>query len=439
MIAARTMASLFGAAALAVAVTGCDWRTFDDLADQAWARSSGSPSSLNAGNFGTGVSFSGTSASGVKFFASSERPDGVAMIQYDNAGTLTGGGESIDGGGGATNPDPLAVRPPLAGDPTSSEGAVAIGLGEAGATAGRVLIYRPDGPSLFRSIPVGGAAVNAVAFGPVDNPDNTGMVDLIAATGQELTVVSAYELDANARTVETCTVAQDRAYAMAVADVDSSNTESEIIVSLGNANQDGAPSTVMFLDGNTVSAAAADQTDQSCVANGRTALGELTAPGDEPDFGAALVVADFDGGGGLDIAVGAPSSNKVYVYMNVDLSAGVPTAPTSEISGPSGSGKFGETLAAGDFDGDGADELVVGDTQITVNGAKNAGRAYIIPSDGDFGTQYTLGDADPQGDQNFGRGLAVGDFAGTGTVLAVAARNEVFTYFRTQLSDDVRK
>ena len=438
MNALRTIPSLVGAAALALAAGGCDWRTFDDLADQAWANSSSSPSAINASNYGTGVAFSGTSANGVKFLATTERPDGVAMIQYDSAGKLTGGGETIEGGGGATSPDPLAVRPPLAGDVMSTEGAIGIGLGEAGGTAGRVLIYRPDGPSLFRSIPVGTAAVDAVGFGPVNNPDNSGMVDLIATTGQEITVVSAYEADANTRTVETCTVAQDRAYAVAVADVDSGSAESEIVVSMGNANQDGAPSAVTILDGATVSAAAADQTDQSCVANGRTSLGELTAPGSEPDFGAALVVADFDGGNGLDIAVGAPSSNKVYVYMNVDFNGGTPGAPI-EINGPSGSGKFGETLAAGDFDGDGADELVVGDTQITVSGAKNAGRAYIIPSDGNFGTQYTLGDADPEGDQNFGRGLAVGTFDGTGTVLAVAARKEVFTYFRTQLSDDVRK
>jgi hypothetical protein len=426
-------------AILAVAAGGCDWRTFDDLSDEAWAEASGSPEQLNAGEWGTNVAYGGGSSGAVTFLASGQRPDGVGSINYDASGNLSGGGETIAGGGGATTPDPLAVRPPLVGDPANSDGMVALGIGENGAASGRVLLYQPAGPSLATAIPVGSDQVHALAFGTASSDDaaKDGLRDLVVVTGNQLTLISGYTLGSSERLQQTCTVVRDRGFAAAVAELDSSSDEEEIVLSMGNANQDGAASSVMFLAGTTISAADAD-TDTSCIAGTRTALGELTAPGDEPDFGAALVVADFDGGNGLDLAVGAPASNSVYVYMNIDLSGGLPGTPIT-ISGPSGSSAFGTTLAAGDFDGDGSDELVIGDPQATAEGVSNAGRAYIVPQDGDFATQYELGDADPESDQNFGRGLAVGSFGGTGAVLAVAAKGEVFTYFRTQLSADVRQ
>lgn len=422
---------------VALALGACDWRTFDELADEAWADSAGSPGDLNAGEFATNVAFSG-GGDGVTFLVSGQRPDGVAMIAYDPAGSLSSAGESILAGGGSPNPDTLPAHPAMAGDASSTEGAIAIGLAENGFTMGRVLVYRPSGPSLLQSVPIGTGVVTALAFGATNKAANSTATDIVATTGDQVNVLGGYELEASLRTTASCGFGRDRAFAAAVADIDSSSAESEIILAIGNESMSGAASTVLILDGLTVEAANADLTDTSCVANGRTALAELAAPADEADFGAALVVADFDGSGGFDVAVGAPSSNKVYIYMNVDLAGGAPAAPT-EVSGPSGSDRFGETLAAGDFDGDGNDELVVGDPGATVDGTANAGRAYIIPSDGGFGTVFTLGDASPEADQSFGRGLAVGSFSGSGTVLAVAARNEVFTYFRTALSTDVRQ
>ncbi|HUH01541.1 MAG TPA: VCBS repeat-containing protein [Kofleriaceae bacterium] len=427
--------SLTVVACTALVLGACDWRTFDELSDEAWAHSAGSPSDLNSGEFANNLAFSG-GGDGVAFVVSGQRPDGVAMIAYDGAGALTSSGESILAGGGATNPDTLPARPAMAGDASSTEGAIAIGLAENGFTTGRVLVYRPSGPSLLQSIPVGAGLVSALAFGATNKAANPTATDIIATTGDQVNVLGGYELESAMRTTASCGFGRARAFAAAVADLDPSLAENEIILAIGNDSMSGAASKILILDGLTVEAADADLTDTSCVANGRTAIVELAAPGDEPDFGAAVVVADFDGSGGLDLAVGAPSSNKVYIYMNIDVTA--PAAPT-EVSGPSGSGRFGETLAAGDFDNDGNDELVVGDPGADVDGASNAGRAYIIPSDGDFGTVFTLGDASPEADQSFGRGLAVGSFSGSGTALAVAARNEVFTYFRTALSNDVRQ
>jgi hypothetical protein len=78
----------------------------------------------------------------------------------------------------------------------------------------------------------------------------------------------------------------------------------------------------------------------------------LLGPGPEADFGAALAAADLDGDGRLELAVGAPGRDAVAVYSALDQ------APRW-IEGPPGS-RYGAALAAGDVDGDGVDELLVG-------------------------------------------------------------------------------
>jgi hypothetical protein len=179
---------------------------------------------------------------------------------------------------------------------------------------------------------------------------------------------------------------------------------------------------------------AAAAASEGCVSSGvRDPLATIAPPGDEPDFGSDLVVADFDGNGTPDLAVGAPSSASVYVYMNIDLASAAPGSPTT-IAAPAGPGSFGEALAAGDFDGDGSDELVVGDSSASVDGTARAGQAYIY--DSTFGTPIILNDAQPEADQHFGRALAVGVFGGTDDVLCVGAVDEVFTYFRTPVAGD---
>jgi hypothetical protein len=50
----------------------------------------------------------------------------------------------------------------------------------------------------------------------------------------------------------------------------------------------------------------------------------------------------------------------------------------------------------------------------------------------------TLHDASPESDQQFGRAIAVTQFNGT-PVIAVAADNEVFFYFRTALYGETRE
>ncbi len=399
---------------------GCDWRKFDDLADTAWVKSSGSPGGLNAGEWGVGLAYGNGSGDGVTFVAAGQRPDGVGTIVYDARGEHSGNG-ILAAETGVTNLDALPLRPPMAGDP--DQGAVALGMSTGGDSGGQVIVFDTAGPALITSYAVGGAGIDALAIGPVDNAGGT--VDLVTVTENQLTVIGNYISSvATERTQDSCMLGTARGAAAAVGDLVTGG-ESEIAIGL---LEDGVGGRVMIISGSGVVAAAGGD----CVA---VSAQVIDGPDGQPSFGEQIVIADLDGSGQADIAVGAPGANRVYVWLDPDLAA--IGAPDAAIDGPAGSGRFGEALAAGDFDGAAGAELLVGDGAATVDGKANAGRAWII--EGDFTTLHELGDARPEAEQRFGRAVAVGKFGGTDDVIAVAAHNEVFTYFRTPLNDsDVR-
>ncbi len=121
----------------------------------------------------------------------------------------------------------------------------------------------------------------------------------------------------------------------------------------------------------------------------------VTIFGNDPGagFGEVLASGDFDGDGFADLVIGAPNhgegfaaAGRVFLYRGgpdgLVVDAEQPGGPTW-IEGPQPGSQFGAAIAcAGDVDGDGDDELLVGAPFFDPPGATNAGRAELFDFDG---------------------------------------------------------
>mgnify|MGYP001227906804 CR=1 FL=1 len=168
----------------------------------------------------------------------------------------------------------------------------------------------------------------------------------------------------------------------------------------------------------------------SATAGFETVHGVLGSPGTANDkrFGAAVAWIDWNDDGRLDMAVGMPGAKgpgvateaglvALYLQSGAGTFSAVPDrtfvasnwAATPRIQGA----VFGETLAVGDFDGDGLDDLAIGAPGDPAGAASGAGRVYLLFNTADVGhTGLAVGPfADPAGPVTnafFGAALAAG-------------------------------
>jgi hypothetical protein len=153
----------------------------------------------------------------------------------------------------------------------------------------------------------------------------------------------------------------------------------------------------------------------------------LTAPGPSQLFGAALATGDFDANGIADLAVGAPGVGAVDVVPGAAGRLGALAWTASHdaagVAGPTG-GAFGATLAAGDFNHDGAADLAVGAPGAAVGGQEAAGHVAVMTGAAGrgLGDTATAGLDGAGGGDLFGAALATGDFNRDGSQdLAIGA------------------
>ena len=153
-------------------------------------------------------------------------------------------------------------------------------------------------------------------------------------------------------------------------------------------------------------------------------------------FGYALTAGDFDGNGCDDLAVGVPGEEidgilfagavNVLYGFSYGLSIGGDQLWHQDVSGIADSAEpydyYGIVLAAGDFAGDGYDDLCVGIPYEDINGESNAGAVNVIygssggltARDQIFHQDMYGVDDTAEGGDNFGLSLATGDFDGDG-------------------------
>ncbi len=169
-------------------------------------------------------------------------------------------------------------------------------------------------------------------------------------------------------------------------------------------------------------------------------LDELTRPmqphGRLSDL-ATIVTADFDGDGVQDVAVGQresdlnrPLGGAVFIFKGG--AAGLPAQPTWVLTGETDTAAFGDMMVAGDLDGDGRAELVVGSPGADTTGA-DSGAVYLYhwgangpellrtpltstTRGGAFGTGLALADVDGDGDLDLLVGSPTGDLAPSTTL-----------------------
>lgn len=159
-------------------------------------------------------------------------------------------------------------------------------------------------------------------------------------------------------------------------------------------------------------------------------FGETTLDGGR--FGATLASGDFNDDGFTDLAIGAPGHSIVCVMYGA-------SGPRQVLRG---SGAFGSALAVGDFDRNGVDDLAVGAPQALRQsplGNVAAGAVHVF-----FGVQASglaasaqvigqstlpdvLGAGSSEAGDEFGAALAAGDFNGDGASdLAIGVPGEGF-------------
>ena len=158
--------------------------------------------------------------------------------------------------------------------------------------------------------------------------------------------------------------------------------------------------------------------------------------GEENDrFGFALTSGDFDGNGHADLAVGVPNENgygALHVFFwnggGLDLTRDLFWTQNSIAGTSESNDKFGFALAAGDFDGDGRDDLAIGSpgetlglaNELTDSGAvavtygSSTGIFFDLARTQGWAQGGLIGlDTAELGDR-FGEAFAVGDFDGDG-------------------------
>jgi hypothetical protein len=283
----------------------------------------------------------------------------------------------------------------------------------------------------------------------IGDQDNAGVVNVIYGSASGLTAVGNQVWRQGADGIIGSTEADDRfGWSLAVSDFDGDGYD-DLAVGVPYEDHNSASTTIDDMGGVNIiygSASGLTGADTWWIAQN---LADIADAGEADDlFGWALAVGDFNGDHYADLAVGVPYEDLGTVddtgLVNIIFGSVDGLTVAGNIERHQGSygvqdtcetlDRFGYALTAGDFDGDGHDDLVVGVPYENIDTLTSAGNVHVLYGrDNGFALSGNLLlqqdnpdiiDTAEIGDC-FGMALAAGNFNGDGyTDLAIGVPRE---------------
>ncbi len=376
-------------ALILVALVGCKWTTFDDLANETWVRST---QSQNVGSTDYAIAIAGTTkdASGGRLSVISNDTPTYSLLIYDAKGNPTL----------APNPERLANdgitsfdQPPIFVTDPSGQFAVV-------GSSGSISVYWGDAEAPGKSTITSGVAPDAATFAKSS---------LVIAAGTDLFV-----LDNTGS--KWCSASDDTGAPLAA-------------VALA---ADASDVWVWTQTGKLISYAQA--TLATCVATSTMpTMGTPVTPN------AGAFASGFSPGAGAMVKVvqGAKEFIVLAGHADKSTSSAVYVVDATALT-------MTDSLST-----DGVQSATLVDTWLALGfpgrtvGSTITGQVELHALDGTTGmltqaADEVLNDEQPDANEQFGRSVTAMEFNGT-SVLVVAAKSEVFAYFRTQLYPETRQ
>jgi len=373
---------IFACAALAA----CNWTTFDDLANKTWVHSQTKPAT-GSSNYAIGIATASNGATGGRLGVLGTDETTFSVLAYDTNGSTSLLGSSVHLAADSTNAITMLPAQP---------------------------IFVGDGAGNIALVAAGGKGI-AVLRGPADMPvqlsfASTTAADAAAFSGMSLVIGSSgvlYQLDAQ----------QNMTMCMAM------DNMGQPIAGVAGLGGDSQHFYVWSTDGALYAYPPALGT--ACTASAKV----FTASGFSPAVGAQVMPIAGTKYGILAGLAADGTSGQVFL---VDLSGSSQTGPATLVTDPfvtsafGAMGTSGATFLALGFPARSVDGTTCG--QVELHGFAN-GMLNVAADE-------LLNDEQPSSDQQFGRGLAVMPFNNAG-VLVVAAKDEVYAYYKTLQYDDL--